>query len=159
MHSAFRLYWATVCKTVRPMLSERYPVCPVCLSVTLVYCGQTVGWIKVPLGTEVGLGAGDIVLGGDQASPWEGAQQPPTFLSMSVVARQSPISATAELLFIYIFTNVRVCCGSTGPGVMVRWSLGLCEFKGDTFTCWRTISRLVSLKLVKRQHAVDRYMT
>jgi len=25
--------WATVCKTVRPMLSDR------CLSVTLVYCG------------------------------------------------------------------------------------------------------------------------
>ena len=30
------VYWATVCKTVRPMLSDR------CLSVTLVYCGQTV---------------------------------------------------------------------------------------------------------------------
>jgi len=34
-------------------------VCPVCLSVclsvsvTLVYCGQTVGWIKMPLGSEV----------------------------------------------------------------------------------------------------------
>ena len=111
----------------------------------------------MPLGTKVGLGPGDIVLGGDQASPWEGAQQPPTFLPIFVVARQSPISATAELLFIYIFTNVRVCCGSTGPRVMVRWALGLCEVKGDIFTCWRTISRLVSLKLVKRQHAVDRY--
>jgi len=33
----------------------------VCL-VTLVYCGQTVGWIKMPLGMEVGLGPGDIVL-------------------------------------------------------------------------------------------------
>jgi len=32
-----------------------------CLSVTLVYCGQTVGWVKVPLGTEVGLGPRDIV--------------------------------------------------------------------------------------------------
>jgi len=27
----------------------------VCLSVSLVYCGQTVGWIKTPLGMEVGL--------------------------------------------------------------------------------------------------------
>jgi len=26
------------------------------LSMRLVYCGQTVGWIKMPLGTEVGLG-------------------------------------------------------------------------------------------------------
>ena len=35
------------------MLLDR---CPVCLSVTLVYCGQTVGWIKTKLGTEVGFG-------------------------------------------------------------------------------------------------------
>ena len=34
------------------------------LSVTLVYCGQTVGSIKMPLGTEVGLGPGHIVLYG-----------------------------------------------------------------------------------------------
>jgi len=27
-----------------------------------VYCGQTAGWIKMPLGSEVGLNAGDIVL-------------------------------------------------------------------------------------------------
>ena len=26
------------------------------------YCGQTAGWIKMPLGTEVGLGPGDTVL-------------------------------------------------------------------------------------------------
>jgi len=35
-----------------------------CLSVTLVYCGQTVGWIKMPLGNEVGLSPGHIVLDG-----------------------------------------------------------------------------------------------
>jgi len=36
--------------------------CPVlsCLSVTLVYCGQTVGWIKMKLGVQVGLGPGHI---------------------------------------------------------------------------------------------------
>ena len=27
----------------------------------IVRCGQTPGWIKMPLGTEVGLGPGDIV--------------------------------------------------------------------------------------------------
>ena len=31
------------------------------LSVTLMYCGQTVGWIKMPLDTEIGLGPGHIV--------------------------------------------------------------------------------------------------
>jgi len=73
--SGLRLYvassfWATVCKTVRPMLSARCPVlsCPV-LSVTFVHCGQTVGRIKMKLGTQVGLVPGHIVLGGDPAPP------------------------------------------------------------------------------------------
>jgi len=38
-----------------------------CLSVTLVYCGQAVGRIKVKLGTRVGIGPGHIVLDGDPA--------------------------------------------------------------------------------------------
>jgi len=33
----------------------------------------------MPLGTEVGLGLGDIVLDGDVAPPWKVAQQPPLF--------------------------------------------------------------------------------
>ena len=44
-------------------------VCPV-LSVTLVYCGQTrVGWTKMKLGKQVGLGPGHIVLDGGPSSP------------------------------------------------------------------------------------------
>jgi len=35
--------------------------CHVCLSVRLVYCCQTVGWIKMPLGMQVGLGPGITV--------------------------------------------------------------------------------------------------
>ena len=57
-----RLFWATVCKAVRPMLSDRcLSVCLSVLSVTLVYCVQTVGQIKVKLGTQVGLGPGRTV--------------------------------------------------------------------------------------------------
>ena len=37
-----------------------------------VYCGRTAAWIKMPLGTEVGLGPSDIVLDGDPASPKTG---------------------------------------------------------------------------------------
>jgi len=44
-----------------------------------VHCGQTAVWIKMPLGTAVGLRTADIVLDGDPASPRKGAQQPPTF--------------------------------------------------------------------------------
>jgi len=43
------------------------------------YCGQTAGWIKMPLGMEVGPGPGDIVLHGDPAPPRKGAQQVPHF--------------------------------------------------------------------------------
>jgi len=32
-------------------------------------CGQTAGWIKMPLDTKVGLGPGRIVLHGDLAPP------------------------------------------------------------------------------------------
>jgi len=58
--------------------------CPVHLSVTLVYCGQTIGWIKMKLGVQVGLGPSHIVLDGDPAPPPKGAQ-PPNFWPMSLV--------------------------------------------------------------------------
>ena len=54
----------------------------------------------MPIGTKVGLGSGDIVLDGDPVPRWKGAQQSPTFWPVFVVARQSPISATAELLLL-----------------------------------------------------------
>jgi len=44
------------------------------LSEMLVYCGQTARWIKIPLGTEVSLGPGHIVLDGDAALVPKGAQ-------------------------------------------------------------------------------------
>jgi len=128
----------TICKTVCPVLLDHcLSVCPVCPYVTLVYCVQTVGWIKVKLGIQVGLGPGHIVLDGDTAPPKKGThprfwlmfiavkqldgsrcqalaqatlccmgtQLPPKrgtapkFQPMSIVAKWSPISATAELLF------------------------------------------------------------
>ena len=97
-------FWATVCKTVA--LCYRTVVC---LSVTSVCYGLTVGWIMMPLGTEVGLGLGDIVLDEDLAPSPRGTQ-PPQF-------------------------SAHVCCGQTagwmkmalgmevgfGPGDIVRW--------------------------------------
>jgi len=46
------------------------------LSVTLVYCGQTVGWIRMPHGIEVGIGPGHIVLDGDPAPQKVGTAAP-----------------------------------------------------------------------------------
>ena len=63
----------------------------------------------MPLGTEVGIGPGDIVLDGvgTQFLP-KGAQQTLTFRPMSIVVRRrtvSHLSATAKLLFVNIFAT------------------------------------------------------
>jgi len=52
---------------------------------------------------EVGLGPGDIMLdlGNPAAPPRQGAQQPPPEFSAHFALERSPISATAELLFVY----------------------------------------------------------
>jgi len=65
---------------------------------THVYCGQMAGWMKRPLGTEVDLGSGHIVLDGVPA-PAKGAQPPPLF-GPCLLWPRSPISATAELLLL-----------------------------------------------------------
>jgi len=52
-------------------------VLSVCL--TLVYFGQTVGWIKMKLGMQVGLSPGHIVLDGDPAPPPPKAGRAPQF--------------------------------------------------------------------------------
>jgi len=56
---------------------KRFALCyrtTVCLSVTLLYCGQTVRWINMKLDMQVGLGPGHVVLDGDPAPPRKGAQ-------------------------------------------------------------------------------------
>jgi len=59
-----------------------------------VYCGQTARWIKMPLGTKVGLGPCHIVLDGNPPPPPpKEAQQPlPTFRPMSIVATVAHLS-------------------------------------------------------------------
>jgi len=49
----------------------------------------------MPLGTEVGLDPGDIVLDGDPALRTKRGTAAQTFRPMSIVAKRSPISATA----------------------------------------------------------------
>jgi len=53
-----------------------------------VYCGQTATWIKMVLGTEVGLSP-DFVLDGDRAPPpQKGAEPLPNFRPISIVAKR-----------------------------------------------------------------------
>jgi len=67
------------------MLTDHCLSCPV-LSVTLVYCGQTVVRIQMKLGLQVGLGPGHIVLDGDPALSPKWAE-PASFRPMSIVAK------------------------------------------------------------------------
>ena len=64
-----------------------------------VYCGQMAGWMKTPFGTEVDLAAGHIVLDGVPA-PATGAQHSPPLFGPCLLWPRSPISATADLLFL-----------------------------------------------------------
>jgi len=73
-------------RTVLQMVAQkRFALCylTAVLSATLMYCGQMVGWIKMPLGMEVGLGPGHIVLDGewewDPPPPRKGGRSPPIF--------------------------------------------------------------------------------
>jgi len=58
------------------MLSDRCLSVLSVLSVTLVYCGQTVWWIKMKLGIEVSIDPGHIVLVGDPAPPPQKGHSP-----------------------------------------------------------------------------------
>jgi len=64
-----------------------------------VYCGQMARRIKMPLGTEVGIGPADIGLDGAKF-PQKRGHNPQNFRSVSIMAKRSPISATVELLFV-----------------------------------------------------------
>jgi len=57
----YRRFLSTVTSNCQPCVTYGTTLLSV-LSVMLVYCGQTFGWIRLSLGTEVGLGPGDIVL-------------------------------------------------------------------------------------------------
>jgi len=46
-----------------------------------VWCGQTTGWTKMPIGMQVGLGPGDFVLVGDPAPPAQKGDRAPQFLN------------------------------------------------------------------------------
>jgi len=75
---------ATICKTVRLCY---WTITVSCLSVCDVeYCCQTVGWIKMKLGTGVGLGPSHIVLDGGPSSPKRGHANPP-FIGPCIVPK------------------------------------------------------------------------
>ena len=95
-------FWATVCKTVRPMLSDRCLAVLSCLYCLWLWCTVS----KRLDGSRFHLACRPrprphCVRWEPSSPPRKGAQQnPPTFRLMSIVAKRSPISATANLLLV-----------------------------------------------------------
>jgi len=65
-------------------------------------CGQTVGWIKMPLGKEVGLGPGHIVLDGNQWGPSPPQQPFPTFGPCLLWPNGRPSQQLLALVYILL---------------------------------------------------------
>jgi len=57
-----------------------------------VDCGQTAGWMKTPLGTEVDLGPTHIVFDGVPSAAKEALHSSPSFRPMSIVATVAHLS-------------------------------------------------------------------
>jgi len=74
-----------------------------------VYCGQTTGCIRILLGTEVGLGPGDSVLDGDPAPRHRKGHSSYPHFSTHFALAWSPISATAQLLYLVLLFYVFIC--------------------------------------------------
>ena len=102
----------------RPFV-KRFTLCcrsVVCLSVTLVHCGQTVGRTKMKLGMRVGLGPGHIVLGGDPAPLPKGAQTP----QFSVHKLQSNGCVDQDVTWYGARPQPRQLCVRWGPSLLPK---------------------------------------
>ena len=121
--------------TVRHMLRDRCHVCPVCLSVTSVYCCQTVGLIKMLFGTEVALGPGDIVLDENPAAHGKGHSSPPLFspLCSGTVAHLS--NCWALVLYchehsVWWLILIVICWDVSSPDFEDSGLFNVCLFQG-----------------------------
>jgi len=96
-------FWATVYKTVRPMLSDCCLSCPV-YHVCEVGALWPNGWMDQYV-TEYGGRPRPGHIGIRTLLPPERGTEPPTFRPMSIVTKRSPNSATAELVLSPVTVN------------------------------------------------------
>jgi len=114
-----------------------------------VYCGQTAGWIKMPIGTKVALDPGHIVLDVDPASPPEKGHTPQISAHVccgpfcsQIVAHVSYSWALVwaspyPVTFLSVLSVMMLCCGQTVGwikmklGVEVGLRSGHIVFDGD----------------------------
>jgi len=131
-----------------------------------MHCGETAGWIKIKLGTEIGLDSSHTVLDGDPAPLPKGAQPPifgPCLSSFFFFLAYSQRSEIGCLSYFYTWCGLsanlecrsEMCCmrlaGNTG-----RKNRHLCTI---TQLCQATCSQLryvptIGKKLVKQQYVL-----
>ena len=126
------------------MLSDH---CLSCLSVTLVHCGQRIGWIEMPLGTEVGLTPGHAVLDGRPALHHGKGYSSPYFWLMSIVAKWLDGSGY-QLPSCYGGRPLpRPRCVSWGPSSPTEWGTAAPQFSAHFAVVWLPISATDQLLL------------
>jgi len=81
------LHFRRVKKAKIPQYRPSYVACGI-----LRYCGQTAGWMQTPLGTEVDLRAGHIVLDGFPALRERGTAPAPPFRPTSILTTVAHLS-------------------------------------------------------------------
>ena len=75
---------------------------------TLVYCGPTVGWIRMRIVTEVGLGPGHTVLDGDPALPHRKGHSSRPYVSAPLWPNGRPSQLSSCLAINSATENVNV---------------------------------------------------
>jgi len=116
------------------------------LSVTLVYCGQTVGWTKMKLGMELGLVPDHILLDGDSAPLAPKRTTAATLFSAHVYCGQ-----TAGWIKMQLGTEVGV-----DPGHIVLMVIQLRLKRGTASPTFRPMSIVAKRLDGSRCHLVQR---
>ena len=115
------------------------------------------GWMKMPLGTEVDLGPGHIVLDGVPALRERGTAAPPPLFGPCLLWPRSPISATAELLYTMLLRTKLVLNESTAVlhtiGTMSQTRPALCDAGSQKLqSAPKLRGRRGASRRVQRQH-------
>jgi len=131
---------------------KRFALCHrtvVCVSCNVGVFGQTVGWIKMPLGIHRGRPRPRRHVRWGPSSSTERGTTAPTFRPMSIVAKRSHISATAGLLSLFTFSTVRKGTKDSGRKTigqkLQQWSI-LNEILCGVHSAWNITCHLRNAK-------------
>jgi len=87
-----------------------------------IYCGQTAGWMKIPLGTEVDLSPGYIVLDGDPAPPRERGTAAPHFSANVYCGHGRPSQLLRSCCSVCLCVCEQVGCRTITSTILYRFS-------------------------------------